>query len=68
MKTKRKKFICGLRKLEKFPNGSIGRTPDDEIYIAYQFCKDTPWKQIICSQADARLIAKRINQLINNGG
>ena len=65
---KRKNFICGLRKLDKWPNGSVGRTPDDEIYIAYQFCEESPWSQIICSQADARLIAKRITQFIDNGG
>ncbi len=65
---KRKNFICGLRRLDKWPNGSIGRTPDDDIYIAYQRWEGSPWHQIVCSQADARLIAKRITQLVENGG
>ena len=68
MKPKRKNFVCGLRNLDKWPNGYIGRTDDDEIYIAYQFCENAPWNQIVCTQADARLIAKRINQFIDGGG
>ncbi len=65
---KRKNMICGLRKLGKLPNGHIGRLPTtDEVYINYRG-KRGNIKVITCSQADARLIAKRINQFLDGGG
>ena len=64
---KRKNFICGLRKSGVYPNGYVGRTEDDQIYIVYQQLEQSQ-EVILCSQADARLIAKRINQFLDNGG
>ena len=65
---KRKNFLCGLRKLGKYPNGNIGRLPSDYVYISYGKDRKSISQSIICTQADARLIAKRINQFIDGGG
>ena len=65
---KRKSFICSLRKLCKWPNGYIARRDDDRISIVYEIGENRGKQFIICTQADARLIAKRINQFLNNGG
>ena len=65
---KRKNIICALRKLGVYPNGEIYRNSDDEIIITYTYEKGWPTKYICCTQADARLIAKRINQFLDAGG
>ena len=65
---KRKNLICNLRKVGQWPNGSIVWDSNDNVEIAYKRYEGGPWDIITCSQSDARLIAKRINQFIDNGG
>jgi hypothetical protein len=66
---KRKNFICMLRKPNKYPNGYIARRDDDRITIFYNREESVCGGQfIVCTQADARLIAKRINRFLDNGG
>ena len=65
---KRKNIMCALRKSGDYPNGEVYRNSEDDIVITYTEGAGWPIKYICCSQADARLIARRINQFIDAGG
>jgi len=65
---KRKNIMCALRKSGEYPNGEVCRNSDDDIIITYTGGAGWPTINICCTQADARLIAKRINQFIDEGG
>jgi hypothetical protein len=67
-KPKRKNIACMLRKFNTFPNGAVWRDDDDLIHISYRASDGGFIQGIVCSQADARLIARRINQFIDAGG
>ena len=68
---KRKKMVARLRR-DGSPNGYIKRVSNTEleeydnlIMIVYERSEYIPDQVIFCTQADARLIAKRINQFLD---
>ncbi len=68
---KRKSMICELRRDGKYPNGHITRfIHTDEIALVHKKTRqqEKDPEVIMCSQATARLFAKRINQFIDEGG
>ena len=65
---KRKLFNKRLRWPGRFPNGHVSRDTDEDIVINYYRGPGYDRQLLILPQKCARLIAKRINQFIDEGG
>lgn len=68
---KRKNMICCMRSLENTSsprNGVVGRDSNDRIYIGWTPVDGCTQYLDDLTSRDARLMAKRINQFLDNSG
>jgi hypothetical protein len=58
--------IYAYRKPGKWPNGEVYEDREGFIHINYRFCNGAPLEFFMCDRRTARLIAKRIDQLLRD--
>jgi hypothetical protein len=58
-------IIWSLRGVGTYPNGYVRTTDDDGIHLVQVDTEDGPVQEMWLTRADARLLARRINECLD---